>query len=79
MVARDAGLSPHVRGNPGPGYPYGWRRGSIPARAGEPYAKQGGGIFDGVYPRTCGGTEPVAGTVSAAGGLSPHVRGNQTR
>ena len=70
------GLSPRVRGNlillsyrcP--------RRGSIPARAGEPPAFECLNIMGGVYPRACGGTIAGAFRLPAAVGLSPRVRGN---
>ena len=71
------GLSPPVRGN---------RRqqpvergcvGSIPACAGEPSAGCGGGLFDWVYPRLCGGTSASGVPRTGSGGLSPPVRGNR--
>ena len=71
------GLSPRVRGNlehacsPPPAGR------SIPARAGEPNGVLGGKIFDGVYPRACGGTPPTYPRLSLAQGLSPRVRGNR--
>ena len=52
----DTGLSPRVRGNlnasPGPV----GRRGSIPARAGEPVRSISAVKMRAVYPRACGGT-----------------------
>ena len=70
------GLSPHRRGN---------RRhrrhdrrvvGSIPAQAGEPFARVAARLPTGVYPRTGGGTIPSDDSNIADGGLSPHRRGN---
>ena len=70
------GLSPRVRGNPHPppgGPP---RRGSIPACAGEPGARQNRGRKNQVYPRVCGGTYMSTQSESLLAGLSPRVRGN---
>ena len=50
------GLSPRVRGNPGPGAATGKRRRSIPACAGEPKSYGGVRKEARVYPRVCGGT-----------------------
>ena len=70
------GLSPRVRGNrqalSGPLD----RRGSIPARAGEPCTaaeRESGGR---VYPRACGGTSVAYTLTWTMQGLSPRVRGN---
>ena len=50
------GLSPRVRGNRCRRAVYRVRRGSIPARAGEPLRKSAGSQVARVYPRACGGT-----------------------
>ena len=71
-----AGLSPHVRGNPGREAGVRHRAGSIPARAGEPGVMDPGPTFKWVYPRTCGGTVDVHKGKRGTQGLSPHVRGN---
>ena len=71
------GLSPRVRGNHGSGGTAGTRRGSIPARAGEPDHHV---LFSQpirVYPRACGGTENSIRMVDTWRGLSPRVRGNR--
>ena len=51
-----AGLSPRVRGNPGPGRGGDTGDGSIPACAGEPCRGGNGRGLRRVYPRVCGGT-----------------------
>ena len=71
------GLSPHRRGNrlqrrPLPALP-----GSIPAQAGEPFAKGPAARSAWVYPRTGGGTSQQRIGRLAKEGLSPHRRGNQ--
>ena len=49
---------------------------SIPAYAGEPHCRVGGGYDRVVYPRVCGGTvRHVVGNNSVSG-LSPRMRGN---
>ena len=71
-----AGLSPRVRGNHWRGRIMVWRKGSIPACAGEPL---GGRVIDfagQVYPRVCGGTQNLSLDIVAECGLSPRVRGN---
>ena len=72
-----SGLSPHVRGNRwgGPSGPP--RFGSIPARAGEPWTSTARRRSNGVYPRTCGGTNVRVTHTDDYAGLSPHVRGNR--
>ena len=50
------GLSPRVRGNPTEDVYLGVSRGSIPARAGEPWPPTPRACLHGVYPRACGGT-----------------------
>ena len=72
----DEGLSPRVRGNPLMRARGAWSRGSIPARAGEPWASAPIMICAGVYPRACGGTCSVWYTTPLTRGLSPRVRGN---
>ena len=74
-----AGLSPRVRGNPGPSA----RRipipRSIPACAGEPATGNPARAIRRVYPRVCGGTAVPAGYQLKGQGLSPRVRGNPRR
>ena len=55
-AARQAGLSPRVRGNPAGTYWLQIDYGSIPACAGEPRVVHSSGRVPGVYPRVCGGT-----------------------
>ena len=71
-----SGLSPRVRGNPGPRHLHPMRIGSIPACAGEPYRIGHVNTSREVYPRVCGGTAQRRGESSAEAGLSPRVRGN---
>ena len=75
---RDArrGLSPRVRGNlrRGVGFPAIAR--SIPACAGEPCHLFPRQLPATVYPRVCGGTVLLSGTIHLRAGLSPRVRGN---
>ena len=70
------GLSPRVRGNPGPAGPDRQRVGSIPACAGEPCTAAWGTPSPRVYPRVCGGTRADVGPRQRLLGLSPRVRGN---
>ena len=71
-----SGLSPRVRGNPLlPGFPT-FKKGSIPARAGEPADQEVQHRLDGVYPRACGGTCRCLDLLDGEHGLSPRVRGN---
>ncbi len=70
------GLSPRVRGNPGPETVAGTRIGSIPACAGEPWRPGMQSGPPGVYPRVCGGTPAQLGVAARKKGLSPRVRGN---
>ena len=51
--------------------------GSIPACAGEPTADAAAPHSPRVYPRVCGGTQPVARQEPTPEGLSPRVRGNR--
>ena len=71
------GLSPHVRGNRSVRRRPGRFRGSIPARAGEPFQPPLPPVGRGVYPRTCGGTPAPTRYRVPVVGLSPHVRGNR--
>ena len=74
---RYGGLSPRVRGNPLVSVQHRQRAGSIPACAGEPYAR-GTNMTDlQVYPRVCGGTCSTANERLVSVGLSPRVRGNR--
>ena len=52
------------------------RRGSIPARAGEPHRRGRASAGWGVYPRTGGGTVGNLDVTVEVDGLSPHGRGN---
>ena len=70
------GLSPRVRGNQLVGLLPLISRGSIPARAGEPWARSAGSRTSPVYPRACGGTNKTVDLRSDGIGLSPRVRGN---
>ena len=70
------GLSPRVRGNPARNVEGHLRRGSIPARAGEPGLDVVFAVEVGVYPRACGGTGPMLAPAVPGRGLSPRVRGN---
>ncbi len=70
------GLSPRVRGNPGPARRLPGPERSIPACAGEPFGPPHSGHRYRVYPRVCGGTRCNAGARGCDPGLSPRVRGN---
>ena len=70
------GLSPRVRGNQIVGPFRIIRIGSIPACAGEPPSQSRECSLPQVYPRVCGGTVRGEIIATAAGGLSPRVRGN---
>ena len=73
------GLSPRVRGNRRKSNTIGrWLR-SIPACAGEPMTWAGWTGVRRVYPRVCGGTDDLGGLDWSQTGLSPRVRGNQSR
>ena len=71
------GLSPRVRGNPGPALALCHCLRSIPACAGEPIGSTPTTIRTKVYPRVCGGTDVLVIDGAGAHGLSPRVRGNQ--
>ena len=51
--------------------------GSIPAGAGEPLGLFPSRLIRRVYPRGCGGTDPIWRMMRQAEGLSPRVRGNR--
>ena len=75
LVSPSAGLSPPVRGKPELNIPLRYRRGSIPARAGETgrlpeFNRQGQ-----VYPRPCGGNILKTPEIMGLFRLSPPVRG----
>ena len=70
------GLSPRVRGNPGPKKQPMAQHGSIPACAGEPASGGDAGGDHQVYPRVCGGTGAREANAGRRWGLSPRVRGN---
>ena len=73
------GLSPRMRGNHAQLFQRGLRLGSIPAGAGEPCQQSPSRPGVRVYPRGCGGTSAKASSMVPVMGLSPRVRGNQTR
>ena len=73
------GLSPRVRGNPAVLHDGGQADGSIPACAGEPGLWPPPGSAPQVYPRVCGGTLISEAREGYVTGLSPRVRGNQSR
>ena len=77
-AAREAGLSPRVRGNQ---LALLWGEsasGSIPACAGEPATPRQTSHAWWVYPRVCGGTRDTSTDISCMVGLSPRVRGNRS-
>ena len=76
-TARNDGLSPRVRGNPGAPDSPRPAAGSIPACAGEPVCAAPPSTGAGVYPRVCGGTRRIGFCRRRIGGLSPRVRGNR--
>ena len=71
-----SGLSPRGRGNPLLTGTLRWKKGSIPAWAGEPVSLASRFPPIGVYPRVGGGTHSWAGRLRASSGLSPRGRGN---
>ena len=75
--ASSGGLSPRVRGNPKVVPAAVMAKGSIPARAGEPMARNTRGWVSRVYPRACGGTPSADEVPALPPGLSPRVRGNR--
>ncbi len=76
-IQRPTGLSPRVRGNRPSLTARVLRRGSIPARAGEPLCQGTGIAIREVYPRACGGTTATSRARRSRRGLSPRVRGNR--
>ena len=72
----EAGLSPHLRGNPALPMRPRPTAGSIPALAGEPSKDRLSDSQIAVYPRTCGGTICASSMLVTPSGLSPHLRGN---
>ena len=75
-AAAGRGLSPRVRGNLGNRRWAEGGQGSIPACAGEPYARRIAFRNKRVYPRVCGGTQMLLFHPAELVGLSPRVRGN---
>ena len=70
------GLSPRMRGNPGPAGPAMRRRRSIPTHAGKPRYVALRGATWRVYPHACGETACPASSAGIFRGLSPRMRGN---
>ena len=70
------GLSPRTRGNPGGRGDHAEGKGSIPANAGEPFARGECRGKTGVYPRERGGTVGSENPLARVEGLSPRTRGN---
>ena len=70
------GLSPRLRGNLEVIRLNHLSAGSIPAPAGEPAQCAANCLPYGVYPRACGGTDPVLSGRRSDPGLSPRLRGN---
>ena len=73
------GLSPRVRGKPAAAPISANPAGSIPACAGETGATAGAAACSKVYPRVCGGNAHSLTFGFSKNGLSPRVRGKQTR
>ena len=71
------GLSPLARGNRTSFANAETSLRSIPARAGEPWERQGTTVEMGVYPRSRGGTTNGFPIYCLAKGLSPLARGNR--
>ena len=72
-----SGLSPRVRGNRRRILDLYVHLGSIPACAGEPSRCDSLHFSTWVYPRVCGGTQPLGESRYPVKGLSPRVRGNR--
>ncbi len=70
------GPSPRVRGSPHVVQPLTARIRSIPACAGEPYARMSEKVDGRVHPRVCGGAAVCAPHRSGGTGPSPRVRGS---
>ncbi len=73
------GLSPRVRGNPQLAAQDLPPPGPIPACAGQPVTVAKTRCLIRAYPRVCGATAPMFVFALERGGLSPRVRGNQSR
>ena len=73
----NVGLSPRVRGNHGRSWASVFRRGSIPACAGQPPGQARPFFGQRVYPRVCGATRALRSVLLRLRGLSPRVRGNR--
>ena len=71
------GLSPRERGNPPQRGEVGRRKGTIPARAGEPRRDDARPRARRDYPRASGGTTMTTWPPYSSRGLSPRERGNQ--
>ena len=71
------GVYPACAGEPWRMSPCRCPQGSIPACAGEPIGRAPGVRPLGVYPRVCGGTNPIQTAAGKPQGLSPRVRGNR--
>ena len=71
------GLSPRMRGNPIRARNADHAQGSIPAYAGEPFARYARRCAGWVYPRVCGGTRFYQNGKFRSAGLSPRMRGNR--
>ena len=76
---RGRGLSPLARGNHPHQDRLRLRRGSIPARAGEPGVSGWSRMPTPVYPRSRGGTSAKGDLTMVYSGLSPLARGNPSR
>ena len=73
------GLSPRGRGKPAENCPSHYRRGSIPAWAGETTAARLASVCSGVYPRVGGGNRTGPECPAGCQGLSPRGRGKRWR
>ncbi len=73
-----SGLSPLARGNPITQAGGAVAEGPIPARAGEPLARNAHETCGRAYPRSRGGTAPATAGQVGHQGLSPLARGNQS-
>ena len=76
-LQQSEGLSPRVRGKPGPGQGPALPPRSIPACAGEAHRHHAAVNLGKVYPRVCGGSSFRISTAAVSGGLSPRVRGKR--
>ena len=79
LVRGTGGLSPRMRGNPGPARPADIQMRSIPAHAGQPTAARAATAHARVYPRACGATRDIVVGRCIRCGLSPRMRGNRPR